>query len=177
MILALVLTCGIQSRAQQHCHVELVSGVNEFQIVPSGEDLRMVVANGVDYFYPEDPGLPMLPLRTISVLVPNGAVLTNFSFTAEKEVVAKNMDLRGAIAPVPVTAREISRRPAMPFRGSFPESTLLYNSTLIQRGYTWFSFTFSHTTEPGCGIQDQRGRDLGDPAQARCPSKAKECVA
>lgn len=143
IILALLATSFLSSSAQLTCSVELSLALDQFRIVTSEESISRVEAMDYHYYYSENAQNPALPLRSISILVPNGAELADFSYTMQEKVVGEDISLGLVSLPVSVGSVPEKQLPGASFQGSFPDRVLNYSSTLVQRGYTWFSFTFS----------------------------------
>lgn len=141
--LAIFALSVTQIVAQHQLRVELTIHMDQFQIVPAGVDEYKVVAREACYYDLEDPNLPALPMRSIQVLVPNGAELTDFSYTLTEEIINQHITLARGTAPVPTTWWEEDPLTEPAFEDSFPGKVVEYRSTMIQRGFTWFSFAFS----------------------------------
>ena len=140
------ITCALQMEAQNMHHVELSFSMDLFHLVTSGEGQYKVESDEGAYYYPEDPGLPALPVRKVNILVPNGAELVDFDFSTEEEIIEENIILSTVTTPVPFSLLEInqpSESDREGFDGDFPNEVVEHSATHIQRGYTWFSFTFS----------------------------------
>ena len=143
MILALLAMTFVRSKAQYQSSVELSVDMGQFRMVETGKDRVRVEALDYHYYYPELPQGPALPVRSVSVLVPNGAELVNFSYSLGDSVLETNIALDMLTLPVPVGFEAPDRQAGASFKASFPDEVLSYSSTMVQRGYTWFSFTFS----------------------------------
>lgn len=144
-ILTLVFFTSVLSVEAQHTHrVELSFNLDQFRIVASEGDHYGVEADEACYYYLEDSGNPALPVRNVNILVPNGAELVDFNYSTEKEIIKEGIILGRVNTPVPFTLLE-AYQPTEPgiFEGDFPREAVLHTATRIQRGYTWFSFTFS----------------------------------
>ncbi|MCP4311938.1 MAG: T9SS type A sorting domain-containing protein [Bacteroidetes bacterium] len=137
------ITCILQLEAQHTQRVELSFNPDQFRIVAS-EDAFKVEADDACYYYLEDSGNPALPVRNVNILVPNGAELVDFNFSMEEEIIKEDISLARVATPVPFSLLE-QYQPAETgiFEGDFPGEVVRHSATRIQRGYTWFSFTFS----------------------------------
>ena len=133
----------LQTEAQHWQQVDLTAATDQFTLEERNEGLVRIISYELDYQYPQGYNMPALPLIRISVLVPPGAELEDYSYTVEQVPVKENVQL--ARAPVPVPASQLDKyEPGYrPFSGSFPEATVSYIATSIQRGYTWFNFYYS----------------------------------
>lgn len=149
MIILLALMM-LPLQAQHKVMVTLSADMGQYQIEQSGENLHRVVTMEENHFSPQDAGLPALPLRTVSLLVPRGAELVDFNFSSNQvEVVRDHIRLSAAPVPVPFSLRDLYSGEEREFTGSFPGKVVSYANTFIQRGYTWFSFTYSPFTFDG----------------------------
>ena len=140
------VTCTLQMEAQNMRHIEMSFSMDLFRLVTSGECQYKVEAVEGAYYYPDDSGLPALPVRKVNILVPNGAELVDFHFSTEEEIIQENIILSTVTTPVPFSLMEIiqpSDSDKEGFEGDFPHEVVEHSATHIQRGYTWFSFTFS----------------------------------
>ena len=143
ILFALLAFSFARTDAQFKSNAELSVSMEQFRLVSAGDQEFRLEALDFHYYYPEDPGGPALPLRSISVLVPNGAELLDFSYTVQDSIVGSEIDLERVSLPVPMGLEPPQEKAKGAFNGSFPDQVLSYSSTMIQRGYTWFSFTFS----------------------------------
>lgn len=143
IVLLLLTTCFAGSKAQHHSEVELSLEMDQFQILSKGENIFVVEARDQQYYYSENPSYPALPLRSVAVLVPNGAELLNFSFSSTDSLIKEGILLEQVVLPVPSSLPLVNQVNSEIFRASFPNELVTYSSTMVQRGYTWFSFTFS----------------------------------
>ena len=143
VIMLVFITCSLQLEAQHTQRVELSFNPDQFSIVASGDAFK-VEADEACYFYLEDSGSPALPVRNVNILVPNGAELVDFKFSTEEEIIKEGIILGRVATPVPFSLLEDyqSAKPGI-FEGDFPGEVVTHSATRIQRGYTWFSFTFS----------------------------------
>ncbi len=149
LILALLAFPFVSISAQHKIKVDLELSMDLFRIVPAEGEAYRVEAFDHLYYYTSEARKPGLPLRTISVLVPNGSELVDFSFSTEDSLVAENLALQVLRPPVAVGSEIKGREDAELFTASFPDKVLAYSSTMIQRGYTWFTFTYSPFTYSG----------------------------
>lgn len=149
LMLALLALSFVSSSAQHKLKVDLKVSMDHFLIVPADGEGNRVEALDHLYYYPEGARQPGLPLKSISVLVPNGSELVDFSFSLEDSLVEENIALQVLRPPLAVGSEVKERGPKDLFAASFPEQVLSYSSTKIQRGYTWFTFTFSPFTYNG----------------------------
>ncbi len=133
----------VSSSAQHNSSVDFFVSMENFRLVPAGENRYRVEALDFHYYYSENPQYPALPLRSVSVLVPNGAELVDFSFSLEEKIIGKDISLEKVSLPVPVGSEATNSPSGNAFNASFPDQVLSYSTTMVQRGYTWFSFTFS----------------------------------
>ncbi|MFO7934988.1 MAG: C25 family cysteine peptidase [Bacteroidales bacterium] len=136
-------TCGLRIIAQHSQQVELSFHMGQFQIVPSGEDQYRIESSESGFYYSDNPDLPALPLRSIRLLVPNGAELTDYDFEFNEEMITDNITLSKVQMPVPTRYQETTPPDRGAFTGSYPDRPVEYLSTMVQRGYTWFSFRIS----------------------------------
>ena len=66
--------------AQFKSTAELSVSMDQFRLLATGVQMNRLEALDFHYYYSEDPGGPALPLRSISVLVPNGAELVDYGY-------------------------------------------------------------------------------------------------
>ncbi len=140
---ALILMLGQagKSQAQFHREIELNFGPDQFRLIPSDKGTLEVVSQEASYFYPGTECQPALPARNISVLVPNGAELVSFTFNSEEEVIYRDIAIGTAPVPVPTMNHTADPLIEREFTGNYPDHPVEYSSTLVQRGFTCFSFT------------------------------------
>ncbi|MFC2116613.1 C25 family cysteine peptidase [Bacteroidota bacterium] len=137
------LFATIQTEAQHWQQVELTSSMDQFTLQEGSDGLVSIIAHEQDYHYPQGINAPALPLITVSVLVPPGAKLENYSCSVERVTERVNVQLARAAVPVPISQMDKYEPGPRQYKGSFPEKTVSYVTTMIQRGYTWFSFDYS----------------------------------
>jgi hypothetical protein len=137
------LFATLQIKAQHLQQVELTATMDQFTLEEGSDGLIRIKSHQLEYQYPPGENIPALPVIRVSVLVPPGAELENYSFTVQRVPAKENVQLARAPVPVP-TSRMASYEPGEKlYRGSFPEEVVVYVTTMIQRGYTWFSFDYS----------------------------------
>ena len=142
MIFTLICTWNM-GLAQYIQQVEWNCSKNEFQLVEVDENLFKVEAIEPSYYYLQEAGQPALPLRSLRVLVPHGAVLEDFNYELEEEVISDFIALSVGSTPVPTKPWVPGRTHPDKFHGSFGDQPVVYQSTMAQRGFTWFSFSLS----------------------------------
>jgi len=140
----LIITCSLPGIAQNMYRIELDIKRSDFRIVDQGEGLRRVETDQKNYYYPEEPGSPALPLRNVNILVPNGAELAGFDFSIQEESIEQNILLEKPRSPMPFSLLQTkgTAEPAH-FTENYPEEQVKHIATRIQNGYTFFSFAFS----------------------------------
>jgi hypothetical protein len=132
--------------AQEILVLDLEFSRDEFRIVQTEEGRLSLEALDDDYYYGVGADIPALPLRTVRVLVPNGAEFSGLDYSSEEILISGSTFLEPVPALRTLSERSgISADPprSVPYTGSFPEHVITYTGTGIQRGYTWFSFQVS----------------------------------
>ena len=144
LLILVFITSILPMEAQLTYRAELSFNLKQFRIVASEGNHYKVEADEGPYYYLEDSGSPALPVRNVNILVPNGAELVDFDISTEEETIEKGIILSKVATPVPFSLLEVYQ-PAESgiFEGDFPREAVLHTATRTQRGYTWFSFTFS----------------------------------
>ncbi|MFC2099012.1 C25 family cysteine peptidase [Bacteroidota bacterium] len=132
-----------QTEAQQSRQIELSASMDQFVLDEGKDGFTRIIPHKRAYHYPQGNNMPALPLIEISVLVPPGAELENYSFRCERELVKENVNLARAPVPIPSSGMIESKTGHQEFDGSYAYEAVSYVSTMIQRGYTWFSFNYS----------------------------------
>lgn len=139
-----LLATGIMNiPAQEVKKVDIVFDLDDFNISSNGENPYSIEALNQDFYYPEDPSLPAIPLKCIWVLVPNGAELIDYSIETVEDIVEEDILLRMATLPVPTNSLDCGEIEEPNYTGIFPGKSVEYTSIMIQRGFTWFSFQVS----------------------------------
>jgi len=136
-LLAFVIT---HISSQELKQVDIIFDLDDFQIIPDGDNAYSIETLESGYYYPEDHSLPAIPLKSIRVLVPNGAELLDFQIETEEEIVKEDIILSKATIPVPTNSMDFIEKPGSEFKGIYPENPVEFKAIMIQRGLTWFSF-------------------------------------
>jgi hypothetical protein len=139
-----LLTIGIIStHAQEVKQVDITFTLNEYNIIYNGENTYSIETLNQHYYYPEDPSLPAIPLKSIRVLVPNGSELLDYQIETEEEIVGEDIILTKAPILIPTKFSSPRENAESEFNGVFPGKPVEYEITMIQCGITCFSFTVS----------------------------------
>jgi hypothetical protein len=133
----------LKTEAQHLQQVEVSVTMDRFTLEEDPDGLVSIISLEPDDLYPQGSNVPALPMIRFSVLVPPGAQLENYSYTVERAIVKENVKLARAPVPVPVSWIDKYEPGQRQYRGSFPQATVSYVTTMIQRGYTWFGFDYS----------------------------------
>ncbi len=139
-----LLTFGIiNSTAQEPKQVDILFARNEFNIISDDENTYSIESLSPDLYYPEDPSLPAIPLKSIWVLVPNGAELIDYEFETEEDIVSTDIVLTRSPLLVATNTEDPGEYSVREFKGIFPRKPVRFNTVMVQRGITYFSFTVS----------------------------------
>ena len=122
--------------------VVLSANRNDFTITPAGNNKYSIIANDIEYYYNSHPNLPAIPIKNISVLVPNGAELVDYNFSVQKALIETNIEIGRSPAELSTIPSVQPRQNEFVFDGVYPESTIRFLSVSVQRGFTQFNFDF-----------------------------------
>ncbi len=144
----LVILCGWMVRMEAQNMKDIVPLINDddFGIIRTGEDLYRIGTGNGDYFFKNNNGQPALPFRTLTVLMPHSAVFADLSVDYEMELVQEGIRIGDGYKVITTGDRReiyptVSRDTV--FSGHYPEKIAAFNFSQVQRGYTYFYFTFS----------------------------------
>ena len=136
-----LLAVSFQLAGQHREVVRLEFGMDQFQIVTTPFQTWRVEPLEEGFFFPEGPSKPALPWKEVRVLVPNGAVLTGMDPRFTHNVAGRSVTLAAVPLPVPTLPGEPVTGGETVFPDDFPDRQVIFNGTMIQRGFTWFSFS------------------------------------
>lgn len=139
----LLIVLAVSSNAQNRQSVDLSVSMEDFRLVKGQDGLIRVEALDPQYIYDDKPDRPFLPLRKISILVPNGAELVNFNFTTTDSLLEKGVMLQNMSQVLPTGYDGAIPKSSAVFEGPYSRPVISFTTNMIQRGYTWFSFVFS----------------------------------
>lgn len=143
MVIALLMGIPLAISAQKVKQVEISFSLDRFYFSDSETGRYKIEALDPGFIFPNDPGLPALPMKRIRVLVPPGSELVDFRVKYE-EVVVKSGKQLSAVPSVALT-RPMEIQDIMDFDSPdhYPESPVQYGQLMIQRGFTWIGFVVS----------------------------------
>jgi len=143
-IILLLAACLFQSlAAQSTLSFELGLEPEDF-ILHRGTDGRLEVEARWDgYRYPDGESAPALPVRTITLLLPGGTSIEDYSFETEILPLAEGVVPVNAPLYFPGSFPDHTADKGKVFEGSFPEKVLSEPCLEIQRGHHMAVFTFS----------------------------------
>lgn len=133
----------LQTEAQHWQQLELTASMDQFTLEEDSEGLISIFSNEYDHHYPQGTNMPALPLIRVSIIAPPGSELENYSYTVEQVVVGEDVPLANAPVPIPISQMDKYAYGQKQFKGSYTDPTISNVTTMIQRGYTWFSFDYS----------------------------------
>lgn len=131
----------------QHSIYQNISFDREtFLLYETEKGLYGIKAEGGNFFYKSDPTKVALPLRTLNILVPDGAELVDFQVSFDRELFKEDIRLMANPGYWPGSLPSKKTKPTearIDPGGIFPEKVLEYTSTEIRQGYTYFCFSVS----------------------------------
>ena len=141
-ILLLQLIFG-QLMSQNSETVVLSASMNDFSIHSTGENKHTISSNDLEYYYNNNQNLPAIPIRNISVLVPNGAEIIDYDFSIQKTLIESDLDIDRSPSVISILPSLQTNPGEFVFNGVYPEKPIQYLSRSVQRGFTQFNFCFS----------------------------------
>lgn len=122
--------------------VELSTNMDQF-IILSTDDKRFVVKpKNNEYHFIDNPDLPAIPMKNVSIIVPNGAELIDYKFSIKKKLIRKEILMDHSPSFLPVEPSVIEDEKNFSYTDIYPQNTIDFSSTTLQRGYTQFNFTY-----------------------------------
>lgn len=131
-----------KSLSQNTETIELSQNLDNFTFLPASDNKYIVHSRSADYHYIDNPDLPALPVKKISILVPNGAELVDYQFSIEQELIEDDILIDHSPVTIPTIPIKQDEKDEFIYRDIFPEKSIQFSSATIQRGYTQFNFTF-----------------------------------
>jgi hypothetical protein len=142
LILLLFLAHG-QIMSQNSESVEFLSNIDDFTIVLTEENKYTIIPGDIDYHYNDKQDLPAIPIKNISILVPNGAELVDYDFSIQKTLITRDIDIDRSPAELSTLPSFQINQSDFTFNGLYPEKPIQFSSVSVQRGFTQFNFSFS----------------------------------
>lgn len=139
-ILGLML---IPLRAQHKLSVTLNASMDQYFLDINTKGICKIIALEENHHYPGEKHLPALPLRRISILVPPGSELVDYSYRLEQELVEDQIILSEAPVAFPLNKKGTMTADPVANGAFYTDTALYFLSSQSQRGYSWFSFIYA----------------------------------